>query len=81
MRYAALFLWVLVPLGLWLAVTLWGTPHMLTTYRFHDNGDRWNPRAQRVHIDCTYWGYVGRITVPAEQGRCSWVRFFKAGAV
>lgn len=78
MRYVALFLWVLVPLGLWLAVTLWGTPHVLGTYRFFDNGDRYNPWAHRRYIDCTYYGWAGIITVPARNARCPWVRVFKA---
>lgn len=78
MKYAGLFLWVLVPFGLWLAVSIWGTPHLVTSYRFHDNGARWNPQVHRVYIDCTYWGALGTVTVLAEQGRCPWIRFFKA---
>ena len=62
MRIASLFLWLLVPISLWAVITLWGTPHIVTSYRFHDNGDRWNPRAHRVYIDCTYWGWTGRAT-------------------
>lgn len=80
MRLAALFLWVLVPISLTTIILLWGTPHVVGTYRFHDNGDRYNPRADRRYIDCTYYGRVGVITVPAIDAQCPWVRFFKAGA-
>ncbi|MEO1721953.1 MAG: hypothetical protein AAFR84_06085 [Pseudomonadota bacterium] len=81
MKYAALFLWVLVPLGLWAGVTLGGTPHVAWSWRFIDNGDRWNPRAERVYLDCTYLGVTGARRVVAEDGDCPWIRFFKAGAV
>lgn len=70
MKYVALFLWVLVPLGLWFAVTTWRTPHVTLTHRFLDNGDRWNPRAERTYIDCTYYGFAGTFTVDAEHGTC-----------
>ena len=80
MKIAALFLWVLVPLGFWFAVTIWGTPHVTLTYRFFDSGDRWNPRAERVYIDCTYYGLAGTFTINAEHGTCPWIRFFKSEA-
>lgn len=78
MRIAALFLWLIVPLGLWLAVALLGTPHLVVSYTFHDNGDVYNPRAHRHYITCTYWGWTGMHRVAAEHGQCPWVRFFKA---
>ncbi|MEM7530454.1 MAG: hypothetical protein AAF416_22945 [Pseudomonadota bacterium] len=75
MKIAALFTWLLIPLGLWLAVTLWGTPHLVWSYRFYDNGDPHNPRAPRHYINCTYLGWAGAITVPADRGHCPWIRF------
>ena len=79
MRIAALFLWIVVPIGLWVGYTNYGTPHVVGTYRFYDNGDVYNPRAHRRYIDCTYYGWAGVITVPAIDERCPWVRFFKVG--
>ncbi|MEO0960194.1 MAG: hypothetical protein AAFW01_07995 [Pseudomonadota bacterium] len=79
MRVVALFLWVVVPLGLWLAVWLWGTPHVLWTYRYH--GPSAYGTAPRHHIDCTYVGWTGARTAPAEKARCPWIRFFKPRAV
>lgn len=80
MRIAALFLWILVPLGVWLAMALWGTPHVVVTYRFFDNGDVYDLRTERRYIDCTYFGWAGTITVPAMHEDCPWVQFFKAGS-
>lgn len=77
MRYAAFCLWVIVPLGLWLGVTYWGTPHIVFSYRFYDNGDRHNPFADRTYFECTYIGWLGAVTVPAEDGRCPMVRVFQ----
>lgn len=78
MRYLILFAWILVPLGVWLWLTLFGSPHILGTFRFYDNGDRHNPFAERHYIDCTYYGWTGAVTAPAIAARCPWVRFFKA---
>lgn len=80
MKYAALFLWMVVPLGLWIAVMVWGTPHIALSYRFLNNGDRYNPRAERHYVDCTYYGYSGAITIDAKNGACPWIRFIKAEA-
>ncbi len=80
MKLAALFLWIAVPLGLWATYSIWGTPHIALTYRFHDNGNRYDPLAKRHYIDCTYYGYAGQFTAYAENGTCSWIRFFKAEA-
>lgn len=78
MKIAAAFLWLIVPLGVWLAIALWGTPHIALSYTFRDNGDRYNPFAERHYISCTYYGWTGARTVDASVGRCPWVRAFKA---
>lgn len=77
MRIAALFLWMIVPLGLWGAVTLHGTPHLALSYRFFENGDAYNPTAPRRYIDCTYYGWSGVHNVPARNEHCPWIHFFK----
>ncbi len=78
MKLAALFLWLAIPLGLWAVFTFWGTPHVALTWRFHDNGARYDSLARRHYIDCTYYGLAGTFTVHADQGACPWIRFFKA---
>ena len=80
MRYVALFLWLALPLGLWSAYAAWGTPHAIWSYEFQDNGDPYNPLAQRFYTSCTYLGWMGVVTVPASAGHCAWVRFFTQGA-
>jgi len=76
MKLLAPFAWLLVPLGLWLTVTLFGLPHLVLSYRFYDNGDVYNPRAARTYISCDYLGWHGWRTVVARNGQCPWVRFF-----
>lgn len=78
-RIAALFLWLVVPLGLWWGYAAYGTPHLVVTYRFFDNGAVYDVRVPRRYIDCTYVGWLGTLTVPAIHETCPWVRFFRAG--
>ena len=78
MRHIGLFGWLVAPAAIWAILVLWGSPHIALTYRFLDNGDRYNPRAERIYIDCTYYGYLGAITFPAKFGSCPWIRFIKA---
>lgn len=78
MKVLKFFLWILVPLALWQAITIWGMPHFVVSYRFHDSGARWDPHVPRVYIDCTYLGWTGARTVPAIDGRCPWIRVFLA---
>lgn len=66
------------PTLLWLVGYMWGKPHMVWTYRFHDNGAPYDPRVERHYIDCTYIGWNRTVTVPAQDGRCPWFRLLKA---
>lgn len=77
MKLLALFAWLLVPLSLWLAITIWGTPHLAVSYRFMDNGRVYDPFAPRHYITCDWWGLSGVVTLPAEHRHCPWVRFLK----
>jgi hypothetical protein len=81
MRYAFLFLWLVMPIGVWSAYVAWGTPHAIWEYQFRDNGDNNNPLAERWYVACTFVGWTGVVRVTAEAGHCPWVRFFKAGGV
>lgn len=51
-------------------------PHVLWQYTFRDNGDQYNPRAERHYLTCTYVGPHGAFTVQAEFGRCAWLKRF-----
>lgn len=77
MRFAAMFVWIVLPVAGYIAYATWGAPHFAWSYRFEDNGDPYNPLAERHYLDCTFIGPYGGFTVPAESGRCSWIKFFK----
>ncbi|MEP1520926.1 hypothetical protein [Ascidiaceihabitans sp.] len=79
MKSLALFLWLIVPAGVCLAIFLWGTPHVVLSYRFYDNGDAHNPLAARIYISCDYFGVSGWRTDAAHAGACPWIRFFRGG--
>ncbi|MEO1688251.1 MAG: hypothetical protein AAFU61_10130 [Pseudomonadota bacterium] len=76
MKLLGLLLWLLVPAALWLAATLWGTPHVLLSYTYRGAEGRWIPAAERVHRDCAYVGWTGRRSAAAYHGRCAWLRFY-----
>lgn len=81
MRALALLLWLALPLAGYGVYQLYGTPHMIWSYRFVDNGDPHNPYLARHYTSCTYLGWGPQmITRPAVDGRCPWVRFFAQGA-
>ncbi|MEM7399824.1 MAG: hypothetical protein AAF354_12915 [Pseudomonadota bacterium] len=73
----AFFAWILVPLAVWGAISYWGTPHVVVTYRYI--GPSYLPPAERRYIDCTYVGWRGTLTVPAIDEHRPWLRLFKAG--
>lgn len=79
-RYAAMWLWLAAPAAVFAAYVAYGTPHMIISYTFHDNGRRFDPWAERHYITCTFVGWSGEfVTVGAHNGKCGWVRFFKSG--
>lgn len=78
MRIVALFLWVLVPLALWVGIAVFGTPHVIGSYTYI--GPSYQTPADRRYIDCTYYGWTGARRVPAISYTCPWIRFFKAGS-
>lgn len=77
MRIAALFLWLVLPVIGYAAYASDGLPHMIYSYRFHNNGDPYDPFKERYYTSCTYVGPYGSITVPASYGKCPLVRFFR----
>jgi len=78
MKFAALFLWLILPLTGYATYQLYGTPHGLWRYEFRPNGDPFNPHAYRHYTSCTYVGWRWHsVTLPAENARCPWVRLLK----
>jgi hypothetical protein len=74
------FLWLVVPLGLWAGYDAFGLPHTIWSYSWIDEGQGMDPFAERHYTRCTFIGPYGTFTQNAEYGRCSYVKFFKAGA-
>ena len=70
MKLLVLFVWLIVPLGIWGAVTIWGAPHLALSYTFYDNGRRYDPMAPRTFITCTWYGLGSTVTLPAKSGQC-----------
>lgn len=79
LKYLSLFAWLLIPLGIWQGAQTFGTPHLVVSYSFYNNGAVHNPHAHRRYIDCTYWGWTGLHRVPARHARCPWVRLLRSG--
>lgn len=65
--------WVIVPAVLFVAYLIFGLPHMVWSYRFTGS---YADLANRTYHRCTYIGPYGVITRPAQQGSCSFIRFF-----
>lgn len=70
------FLWFVVPVSGYLALTLFGTPHVAWTRSWHFSG----ADQARFYTRCTYVGPYGAYTIhfPAD-GKCRFLRFFKRG--
>ena len=75
-KYASLFLWVIGAAAIYAIYATQGLPHMIWSYQFHDNGDRYNPLADRYYTSCTFIGPYGVFTIPAKGGKCGWVNLF-----
>lgn len=80
MRFAAMFIWVVSPVAGYFIYATWGAPHFSWSYRFEDNGDPFNPLAKRYYLECAFVGPHGQFKIPAEAGRCPWIRFFKGSS-
>lgn len=74
------FIWLVVPLAIYGTYAVWGTPHAIWRYEFRDNGSPYDPFLERYYTSCTFWGSTGMHTVPATNGRCGYVAFFKEAA-
>ena len=53
-------------------------PHVIWSYTFRDNGDQFNPHAERYYLTCTYVGPHGEFKVHAEMGKCAWLKMFSS---
>lgn len=81
MKIAAMFLWLSVPMAAYFTYTVYGLPHVIWSYSFHNNGDPHNPLRARYFTECTFTGPFGVFTVGADGGKCGWVKLFRSGSV
>ena len=73
------FIWVIVPLILYLSYLAFGLPHMIWSYEYRQVGQASvsNPFAGRYYTRCTYIGPYGSFSTSAKNGKCSLITFFK----
>lgn len=70
------FLWVVVPLTLWLAYLSFGLPHVL--WRYEWRGVSSASFEERWKTQCWFIGPYGELSEPAHEGSCGWwIQFFK----
>ena len=54
------FIWVIIPVLLYLGYQAWGLPHIAFNYTYRDDGQGYRPFApDRWYTSCTYIGYFG----------------------
>ncbi|MFA6965227.1 hypothetical protein [Bosea sp. (in: a-proteobacteria)] len=70
------FIWLIVPVAIWLSVVAFGLPHVIWSYEWIGRGRGYAGLEGRHYTRCTYVGPHGVIVAPAAEGRCAWVRFF-----
>ena len=71
------FIWLVVPVSLWLIYQAFGLPHAIWSYSWIDEGQGHDVFAHRTYTSCLFIGPYGEFERPAENGKCGWVRFFK----
>ncbi len=76
------FIWVIVPVAIYLAYLAFGLPHMIWSYEYRqvEPASTANPFAGRYYTRCTFIGPYGSISRSASNGKCALVSFFKKEA-
>lgn len=79
MRFLAFTRWLLVPLALYIAVLVVGLPHVRWSYTWRDDGQGFDPLANRFYTRCSFIGPTGQYTIHhPDNGRCAWIIFRKS---
>lgn len=73
----AYFLWLIVPVAVWLLIGVFGLPHVIWSYDWNGGGRGYGGMEGRHYTRCTYVGPHGAVTEHPGNGRCGWVRFAK----
>jgi len=75
------FIWIIVPVLLYVGYQAWGLPHIAFNYTYHDDGRGYRPFApDRWYVSCTYVGYFGPFKYEPRDGKCPWFKFYKKNA-
>jgi len=71
------FIWVVVPVIVYGVYLAFGLPHMVWNYEWRDDGQGYDPFAERWYLRCTFIGPYGEFTIFPNNGECPWLRFYK----
>ena len=71
------FIWIVVPIAIYLAFMAWGLPHFAWSYSWRDDGQGYDPFAHRWYVSCIYIGTYGSHRYIPRDGKCPWFRFYK----
>ena len=75
---ASYFVWIVVPLALYAVYQAYGLPHFIWSYDWRDDGQGYDPFANRYYLRCTYIGPYGAFTEHfPKNGECDWFQFHK----
>ncbi len=78
MRILRYFVWIIFPLAAYLAYLTFGLPHFRWSYTWLDQGQGYDPFADRYYTRCTYLGPYGEFTLHhPDNGECRWITFMK----
>lgn len=71
------FLWLALPAALYGLQSAYGLPHLRVAYTWIDQGQGYDPFADRTYTQCVFIGPFGRFDFFPSDGRCAWIRFYK----
>ena len=77
MRAMRFFWWISFPVGVYLAFLMFGLPHFIWSYSWVDEGQGYDPWAERYYTRCTFEGPFGSFTTYPNNGKCNWIIFRK----
>ena len=75
---ASYFVWIVMPVALYLGYLAYGLPHGIWSYDWRNNGT-YDPFAKRHYTRCTFIGPYGHFTTYPSNGKCGWVIFRREG--
>ena len=70
------FLWLAVPAAIYGIQSAYGLPHLRVSYTWIDQGQGYDPFADRYYTHCVFVGPFGRFDFYPSDGSCAWIRFY-----